>query len=348
MNNNNYLFLKAINKEPVPRTPIWIMRQAGRYLPEYRKIREKYDFLSVCKTPELAAEVTLQPIRRFDFDAAILFSDILVLPEAMGQTLTFDANHGPVLTPAISDDKSLHLIRDPDAEIDLEYVAAAIKLIKKELQHTIPLIGFCGSPFTLATYMIEGKASKVFKQVKTWMYTSPQTFMHFLDKLTEAVIRYLRLQIDAGVNAVQIFDTWGSVIPIHLYHRFSGQFLSKIVEQLQPAGVPIILFTRGGMEYQEKLAAYNPAMLSLDWSIDIEKAYKTLYIDVALQGNLDPSVLYGSRDNIEHEVMRILNVFGKNSGHVFNLGHGILPDIPVGNVEFLVETVKKKSEELHR
>lgn len=180
------------------------------------------------------------------------------------------------------------------------------------------------------------------------MYTSPQTFMHFLDKLTEAVIRYLRLQIDAGVNAVQIFDTWGSVIPIHLYHRFSGQFLSKIVEQLQPAGVPIILFTRGGMEYQEKLAAYNPAMLSLDWSIDIEKAYKTLYIDVALQGNLDPSVLYGSRDNIEHEVMRILNVFGKNSGHVFNLGHGILPDIPVGNVEFLVETVKKKSEELHR
>jgi uroporphyrinogen decarboxylase len=290
----------------------------------------------------------LQPIRRFDFDAAILFSDILVLPEALGQTLSFDTNHGPVLTPAISDDKLLHMLHDAHLESDLGYVAKAIHLIRKELQDTIPLIGFCGSPFTLATYMIEGRTSKVFKQVKTWMYGSPQTFMHFLDKLTEAIVRYLRLQINAGVEAVQIFDTWGSVIPIHLYHQFSGQFLSKIVEQLQPAGVPIILFTRGGLEYQEKLITYHPAVLSLDWSIDIDKAYKTLYKDVALQGNLDPSVLYGSRDIIEHEVMRILNVFGKKSGHIFNLGHGILPDIPLWNVEFLVETVKIKSEELHR
>jgi uroporphyrinogen decarboxylase len=347
MKASKHIFLKSIYKQPVERTPVWIMRQAGRYLPEYMEIRKKHKFLEVCKTPELAAEVTLQPLRRFGFDAAILFSDILVIPEAMGQKLTFEENHGPLLSPAIVDIKSAGLLNDTDLEIKLGYVGEAIRLINKKLDDQVPLIGFSGSPFTLATYMIEGSASKNFKNLKRWIYSSPETFLDFMDILSHAVIRYLKLQIDAGVQAIQIFDTWGTILPLHIYHHFSGQFLSKIVEQLQPTGVPIILFMRGGLDYQRILVSYKPDALSLDWTIDIREAYESLYDRAALQGNLDPTVLYGSKKEIEREVMRILKVFENKSGHIFNLGHGILPDIPLDNVTFLVETVKNRSIELH-
>ena len=347
MKTSKHLFLRSIYKQPVEHTPVWIMRQAGRYLPEYMEIRKKHEFLEVCKTPELAAEVTLQPVRRFGFDAAILFSDILVIPEAMGQKLTFAENHGPLLSPAIMDIKSAGLLNYTDLELKLGYVSEAIRLISKKLDDQIPLIGFSGSPFTLATYMIEGRASKDFRNLKKWIYSSPETFLDFMDMLSHAVTRYLKLQINSGVHAIQIFDTWGTILPVHLYHRFSGQFLSKIVEQLQPSGVPIILFMRGGLDYQRILVSYKPDVLSLDWTIDIREACKTLYDHAALQGNLDPAVLYGSKKEIEKEIMRILNVFENKSGHIFNLGHGILPDIPLDNVRFLVETVKNRSRELH-
>ena len=347
MKEDKFTLIKAIEKEPVSYTPIWIMRQAGRYLPEYRELRKKYDFLEVCKTPRLAAEVTLQPLQRFDLDAAILFSDILVVPEALGQKLTFKANHGPVLKPSVDNAGNMCLLDPVMIEQKLDYVAEAIKEIKSKLNDKVPLIGFSGSPFTLATYMIEGSASKNFRKLKQWAYSSPDTFIQLLDMLCDVVTQYLKLQINAGVDVLQVFDTWGTIIPLHLYHRFSGRFLQRIIEQLKPTGVPCILFTRGGLEYQKILASYKPDMISIDWTTDIQLAYDSLYKDVSLQGNLDPTVLYGSKDQIEKETMRILNVFGTQSGHVFNLGHGILPDIPVENVKYLVDTVKKKSKELH-
>lgn len=343
MSQGDYIFINAIRGEPVRQTPIWIMRQAGRYLPEYRQLREKHDFLTVCKTPDLASEVTLQPIRRFGFDAAILFSDILVIPEALGQKLEFLEDHGPKLSPQILGDGDIAALTADDLESRLLYVADAIRAVRGELDGKIPLIGFSGSPFTLATYMIEGKPTRNFKYIKSMLYQEPQRLTRLLEILTDAVSRYLAMQIDAGVQAVQVFDTWGGILPVHLYESFSARFMKKIVENLRSHDVPKILFSKGGVELLRSLANSGADMLGVDWMTDMAEAKRFVGSSVALQGNLDPTVLYGSGDIIRREVDTILDVFGGQSGHVFNLGHGILPDVPVENVQLLVDYVRERS-----
>ncbi|MEJ2052328.1 MAG: uroporphyrinogen decarboxylase [Calditrichaceae bacterium] len=348
MSEPNYIYIDAIEKKKTPYTPIWIMRQAGRYLPEYMELRSKHDFITVCKTPELATEVTLQPLRRFDFDAAILFSDILVIPEALGQKLEFLENHGPKLSPQVLTDNDVVNLDTDNLEAKLEYVADTVKLLRRELPVQMPLIGFSGSPFTLAVYMTEGKPTRNFKYLKTMMYKEPERLERVLNCLTDSVIRYLKMQIVSGVQAVQIFDTWGGILPVHLFDTFSGRYLKKIAESLKPLNKPVILFSKGGISILNQLADSDAAMLGVDWMTDIAKAKKSLSDKFALQGNLDPTVLYGSKEIIRRETDYILNVFGKQSGHVFNLGHGILPDIPVDNVKFLVDYVHEQSAKLKK
>jgi uroporphyrinogen decarboxylase len=347
MPESDSIYLKAIRRQPVPRTPIWIMRQAGRYLPEYRQLRSKHDFLTVCKTPDLAAEVTLQPIRRFGFDAAILFSDILVIPEAMGQKLEFLEDHGPKLSPQILDDKDISGLTLEHLEERLEYVPEAIRTVRAELHRETPLIGFSGSPFTLATYMIEGRPTRNFKYVKSMLYREPDRLTQLLEMLTDAVSRYLTMQIKAGAQAVQIFDTWGGILPVHLYESFSARHMTQIVRNLASYDVPKTLFSKGGIDLIRQLKDCKADMLGVDWMTDMKAARAIAGSSYALQGNLDPTTLYGSKEIIEREVDKILDVFNGSSGHVFNLGHGILPDIPVENVQFLVDHVRQRSEKLH-
>ena len=341
------LYLKAVSKEPLERTPVWIMRQAGRYLPEYQEVRSKHDFLTVCKTPQLATEVTLQPIRRFGFDAAILFSDILVIPEALGQTLEFMENHGPKLSPQMLTEKEFRQLSVIDLPTKLSFVAEAIAMIRPALPEGTPLIGFSGSPFTLATYMIEGKPTRNFKYIKTMLYSNPKLLENLLELLSDAVSTYLKMQIRAGAQAIQIFDTWGGILPVHLYRRYSANYMKKIVQQLKPLKVPVTLFSRGGLSYLLQLEDSTADMLGVDWLTDMGEAKQHLGELAALQGNLDPTALYGSHEIIKQEVDKILDVFGSQSGHVFNLGHGILPDIPVDNVYFLVEYIRERSSALH-
>ncbi|MCK5406990.1 MAG: uroporphyrinogen decarboxylase [Candidatus Krumholzibacteria bacterium] len=347
MPENDSIYLKAIRRQPVARTPLWIMRQAGRYLPEYRKLRSQHDFLTVCKTPDLAAEVTLQPIRRFGFDAAILFSDILVIPEAMGQKLEFLEDHGPKLSPQILANKDISALTLEHLEDRLEYVSAAIRTIRAELGRETPLIGFSGSPFTLATYMIEGKPTRNFKHIKSMLYREPDRLTKLLEILTDAVSRYLTMQIKAGVQAVQIFDTWGGILPVHLYESFSARHMTKVINNLASYDAPKTLFSKGGIDLIRQLKYSKADMLGVDWMTDMKEARSIAGSSFALQGNLDPTTLYGSMDIIKREVDKILDVFDGSSGHVFNLGHGILPDIPVDNVQFLVDHVRMRSEKLH-
>ena len=323
------------------------MRQAGRYLPEYMEVRTKHDFITVCKTPELATEVTLQPIRRFGFDAAILFSDILVIPEALGQKLEFLENHGPKLSPQVLTAQDIARLSLEGIEEKLSYVGDAVKMIRGDLDGKTPLIGFSGSPFTLATYMIEGKPTRNFKYIKKMMFSEPEMLITLLEMLTEAVSRYLVMQIKAGAQAVQVFDTWGGIIPVHLYEAFSASFMKQIVANLKQYNVPVVLFSKGGIELIKKLKDSKADMIGVDWMTDLAEAKRIAGNVAALQGNLDPTALYGSKEIIKREVTRILNIYGNESGHVFNLGHGILPDIPVDNVKFLVDTVHEISAGLH-
>lgn len=347
MNINN-LYIDAIHKKTIDRTPVWIMRQSGRYLPEYQNVRRNYDFLTVCKTPELATEVTLQPIKRFGLDAAILFSDILVVPEALGQHLEFWDYVGPILSPQILDEKTMSQLNIIELEHNLGYVTAAIKSIRAELNGATPLIGFSGSPFTLAVYMVEGKPTRNFKFIKKLVYSQPNRLAGLLELLTEAVTRYLRMQIIAGVQAIQIFDTLGGILPVHLYSEFSGNFMKRIVANLKESEIPVTLFTKGGIDCIRQLADAGADMLGVDWKTDMQTAKSIIHPVAALQGNLDPTVLYGTRSVIHKEVEKILNVFGGESGHVFNLGHAILPDIPLDNVSFMVDTVYNLSSKMHR
>ena len=348
MNTDEKLLLRAIRKQAVERTPIWIMRQAGRYLPEYRALREKHDFLTVCKTPELAAEVTLQPVRRFGFDAAILFSDILVIPEALGQKLEFLEDHGPKLSPEMRREQDIAQLNPAGISEKLRFVARALQLIRKELDEQTALIGFSGSPFTLASYMIEGKPTRHFKYIKSMIYNRPDLVHRLLEKLTAAVVEYVRMQIEAGAQVVQIFDTWGSILPLHLFEEFSGSYLNRIAAALLHLNVPIILFSMGGMDHLIQLADSPAQVLGIDWHTDLAQAKKLFGDEYALQGNLDPTVLYGDKAAIRREVQRILNVYGPESGHIFNLGHGILPDIPLENVQFLVDEVREQSAKWHQ
>ena len=324
----NDRLLRALLRQPVDVTPVWMMRQAGRYLPEYRASRSKAgDFMALCQNPELACEVTLQPLARYPLDAAILFSDILTIPDAMGLGLYFESGEGPKFRKPVRTAADVAALKVPDPLQDLGYVMDAVAMIRRELCGAVPLIGFSGSPWTLATYMVEGGSSKDFRRVKAMMFDQPELLHHLLSVLTESVTLYLNAQIAAGAQAVQIFDTWGGVLSPANYRDFSLHYMTKIVAGLVKESdgrrVPIILFTKNGGQWLEAMASSGTDALGLDWTTDIGEARQRVGDQVALQGNMDPSVLYASPERIRQEVAAILTSFGSGSGHVFNLGHGI-------------------------
>lgn len=340
-------FLRALRRESVDCTPVWLMRQAGRYLPEYRATRARAgDFLRLCKTPELACEVTLQPLARFPLDAAILFSDILTIPDAMGLGLTINEGIGPRFTHPLLTPDQLPRIGLPDPESDLGYVTAAVRLIKRELRRT-PLIGFAGSPWTLATYMIEGGSDREFTRAKRWLYDAPDALHQLLTLLATAVTQYLNAQIAAGVDAVMLFDTWGGVLTTAAYREFSLSYMAKIVAGLTP-GTPSIVFTKGGGLWLEDIANSGCNAIGLDWSTDIGAARRRFGGQVALQGNLDPAILRSPIPRIEQETDAILAAYGAGPGHIFNLGHGITPDIDPEHVAAMVARVHDSSRIYHR
>ncbi len=328
------------------------MRQAGRYLPEYRAVRQQAGgFLDLCKTPELACEVTVQPVDLVGVDAAILFSDILVVPEAMGMELTFGAGEGPRFPEPVRSRADVERLPVPDPEDALGYVMEAVRQIRRALAGRVPLIGFSGSPWTLATYMVEGGGSKNYAKVKAMMFNEPETMHLLLGKLADAVAAYLNAQIANGVQAVQIFDTWGGILTTRDYREFSLAYMQRIIEQLtrehEGRRVPVILYTKGGMGWLEAIADAGPDVVGLDWTIDIDVARARIGDRVALQGNMDPAMLYANPERIRAEVKDILARFGRGSGHVFNLGHGITPDVPVEHARAFVQAVKEESPAWH-
>jgi uroporphyrinogen decarboxylase len=347
INIKNDLFLRACRKEKIERTPIWIMRQAGRYLPEYRAVREKANFLTMCKTPELAAEVTLQPIDLIGVDAAIIFSDILVIPEAMGMNLEMHEGRGPVFPSPIRTESDFKMLRDIDPTSELKYVLDAVSLTKKELNGRVPLIGFSGSPWTLLTYMVEGGGSKSFSNVKKMIYNNPKLAHSILEKLSSAISVYLSAKIEAGANAVQIFDTWGGILSQEDFEEFSLQYVEKIISNIKRDNEPVIFFPKGVHSNLEKVASCGADVLGLDWTMDLGKVRKIIGNKVALQGNLDPTVLYGTKETIEQRALKTLQSYGNGSGHIFNLGHGILPDINPDHAKALVDFVKENSAQFH-
>jgi len=349
----NDRFLRALMGQDVDMTPVWMMRQAGRYLPEYRAVREQAgDFMSLCQAPELACEVTLQPLRRYAMDAAILFSDILTIPDAMGLGLYFEPGEGPRFRKTIGNERDVEALPALNIASDLSYVTDAVSLIRRELNGSVPLIGFSGSPWTLATYMIEGSGSKDFRRAKAFMYNHPQAMHQLLDKLATAVTDYLNAQIEAGAQAVQIFDTWGGILSSPAYREYSLAYMKKIVaglhRQAEDRDIPVILFTKNGGLWLEDIAGSGCHCVGLDWTIEIGDARERIGDRVALQGNMDPSILYASPESIRAEVSRILRSFGKGSGHVFNLGHGITPEVDPANVSVFIDAVHELSAHYHK
>jgi uroporphyrinogen decarboxylase len=342
----NDRYLRALRREPVDTTPIWIMRQAGRYLPEYRATRARAgSFLALAKTPELACEVTLQPLDRFALDAAILFSDILTVPDAMGLGLYFADGEGPRFERPVRSSADIAKLAVPDMHTELRYVMDAVSLIRRELNGRVPLIGFSGSPWTLACYMIEGGGSDNFARIKALAFEDPAALHRLLAVTTDAVIAYLAAQRAAGAQALQVFDTWGGVLSPRLYREFSLRYLARIAAEL-PRGEgaersPLILFGKGNGAYVTELAASGAEAVGVDWTIDLAEARRRAGPGVALQGNLDPTVLAASPAAIEAEAARVLDSFGDGPGHVFNLGHGITPDIPPEHVAVLVDAVHR-------
>ncbi len=348
----NDRYLRALMRQPVDVTPVWMMRQAGRYLPEYREVRgQAGDFMSLCKNPELACEVTLQPLRRFDLDAAILFSDILTIPDAMGLGLYFETGEGPRFERPITCLADIKKLPDFDPEQELGYVMDAVRTIRKNLNGDVPLIGFSGSPWTLATYMIEGGSSKAFTKIKKMAFAEPESLHLLLDKLADSVTHYLNAQIAAGAQSVMVFDTWGGVLSPRDYQLFSLQYMEKIVNGLTRHAdgrkVPVTLFTKNGGMWLEKIAATGCDAVGLDWTINIDEARRRIGDKVALQGNMDPSMLYAPPARIEQEVQDILAGFGVGSGHVFNLGHGIHPDVPPEHAKVFIDAIHKYSKPYH-
>jgi len=331
-------YLAALRGEPVDHTPIWIMRQAGRYLPEYQEVRQKVSFNELCRTPELACEVTLQPLRRFGMDAAILFSDILVPLEPMGAPFSF-AQGGPKLERPLRSEADIDQLQVVDAEEGCSYVADAIRLIKQELAGKTPLIGFAGAPFTLAAYLIEGGGSKDFMHLKSMLYSQPALLQKLMDKLTDQTIDYLRMQVDAGVEAVQVFDTWGGILHVHDYERLIMPSIRKIMASLKDSGVPRVYFLKGSSPYLHLVKDLDVECLGLDWTLDLERTIPLLG-NKSIQGNLDPLALFGTPEEVRERALAICRQGAAARGHVFNLGHGILPPTPIPNVEVLVETVQ--------
>lgn len=352
MQLKNDRYLRALLKQPVDRTPVWMMRQAGRYLPEYRATRAQAgDFMSLCKNPELACEVTLQPLRRYALDAAILFSDILTIPDAMGLGLYFGEGEGPKFQRPVRDFVDIANLPIPDPEQELRYVMDAVRTIRRELNGSVPLIGFSGSPWTLATYMVEGGSSKTFGMIKKMMFSEPEALHLLLDKLAQSVVLYLNAQIAAGAQSVMIFDTWGGVLTPRDYQEFSLGYMQQIVNGLTREAdgrkVPVTLFTKNGGLWLETIANTGCDALGLDWTINIGDAKARVGDKVALQGNMDPSILLGSPERIRQEVQMILDGFGQGTGHVFNLGHGITPDVDPERVSVFIDAVHAFSRTYH-
>ncbi|HSU26223.1 MAG TPA: uroporphyrinogen decarboxylase [Pyrinomonadaceae bacterium] len=345
--NNESLFIRACRREPVERTPIWIMRQAGRYLPEYRAIREKSDFLTLCKTPELASEVTVQPVDIIGVDAAILFSDILVIPEAMGMNLEIVESKGPVFDDPIRSRDDLKRLNADGVTDRLQYVMDAIRLTKEKLAGRVPLIGFSGAPWTLATYMVEGRGSKTFDKVKSFIYNEPAAAHELLQSLSDAVVDYLNAKIRSGCDAVQIFDTWAGNLSPADFDEFSLRYIKYICDGLETNGAPVIVFAKG-VDRLAKLADLKCDVIGVDWTKDLADVKRDIDGRKALQGNLDPCVLFAPKEKIKTETERILEVFGADPGHIFNLGHGILPNTQPENAKYLVDSVKEISIRYHQ
>lgn len=333
----NRLLIEALNCRNKERAPVWLMRQAGRYMPEYRALRARHSFLEMCHTPELIAEITQQPLRAFGMDAAILFSDILVIPEALKVGLRFEDGAGPIIDRPVSSAADVANLPKVDMHEALDYVAQGIKLLLPSLN--VPLIGFCGAPFTLASYMIEGKTSRDMRKTKQWMLRDPASFHALLDRLADDAITYLEMQIEAGVEAVQIFDSWAGVLGHVQFHEFSLAYLKKIVDRIKPK-VPVILFCRGASVFAEDLAKVNPSAIGIDWNAQLSAVRSKIPSSIALQGNLDPDMLYAPLPKLKKEVTSLLDSMKGDNGFIFNLGHGITPEVPVEAVRELVETVK--------
>lgn len=348
----NDTYLRALLRQPTEYTPVWMMRQAGRYLPEYRATRARAgSFLDLCKNTELATEVTLQPLERFDLDAAILFSDILTVPDAMGLGLYFAEGEGPKFSRPLQHEADIAALAVPDMD-KLRYVFDAVASIRRALNGRVPLIGFSGSPFTLACYMVEGSGSKEWRTLKTMMYARPELLHRILDITAQAVADYLNTQIEHGAQAVQIFDTWGGTLSPAAFEEFSLAYMRRIVGSLkrehQGRRVPVVLFTKGGGLWLEQMADAGADALGLDWTCDIGSARNRVGSRVALQGNLDPAALYGSPESIRAETARILESYGKGSGHVFNLGHGISQFADPEHAKVLVDAVHELSRPYHQ
>ncbi len=339
----NDTFLKACRGEDVPYTPVWLMRQAGRYLPEYQAVRAEVDFLTLCKTPELAAKVTLQPVDKLNVDAAILFSDILIPVEAMGMHLSFSDKRGPILSEPIRNKSGVDRLLIPDTEDAMPFVIETIKILRKELEKKVPLIGFAGAPFTLATYMIEGGSSKNFLHTKKMMFQNPGLFHSLMDKITTTVTLYLGTQIKAGAQAVQLFDTWAGVLTPEDYKEFEFPYIKRAVAELKKEGVPIIYFANECAGLLKEIKKTGADVIGVDWRIDLREAIKRLGKKVAVQGNLDPCALFLPKEKIGERVEDILWKGEFAKGHIFNLGHGILPETPVENAITMVEAVHKYS-----
>ena len=353
MSQTNDRFLRALRREPVDATPVWLMRQAGRYLPEYRATRAKAgSFMGLATNPELACEVTLQPLRRFPLDAAILFSDILTVPDAMGLGLSFAEGEGPRFARPVCSAADVAKLAVPDMEGELRYVMDALRLIRRELNGSVPLIGFSGSPWTLACYMVEGGGSDNFARIKAMAFSEPALLHRILEVTTDAVVAYLRAQRAAGAQALMVFDTWGGALAPHHYREFSLRYLQRIAAEFDRGtgadNTPLILFGKGNAPYLEELAATGVEGLGVDWLVSLEEARRRTGGKVALQGNLDPATLYASPEAIRHEVARALDSYaagngGSREGHVFNLGHGLSPDMNPEHVGALVQAVHELS-----
>ncbi len=349
----NDTLIRALARQPTPYTPVWLMRQAGRYLPEYNDARRRAgSFLALCKTPSLATEVTLQPLERFRLDAAILFSDILTIPDAMGLGLYFADGEGPRFERPLRDEASIAKLAAPDPAEDLRYVGDAVAQIRRALAGRVPLIGFAGSPYTLACYMVEGGASEDWRTVKVMLYRRPDLLHRLLDTNSRAVSALLNAQIEAGAQIAMIFDTWGGSLPAAAYREFSLAYIERVLSQLNRgeggARVPVIVFTKGGAPWLEQIAATGCDCVGLDWSPDLGDARRRVGARVALQGNLDPMVLLASPESVRRETEKVLESYGSGAGHVFNLGHGVPQLAQPENVAALVAAVHELSPKFHR
>lgn len=349
----NDVMLRALMRQPVSRTPVWIMRQAGRYLPEYRDVRaEAGNFMNLCRNPELACEVTMQPLRRFKLDAAILFSDILTIPDAMGLGLYFESGEGPKFKNPVQSANAIRSLRVPDVEKKLSYVFDAVRTVRRELNGEVPLIGFAGSPFTVGTYMVEGGSSREFSKIKGLAAEAPDVLDHLMDIVAETTTEYLNAQIEAGAQAIQIFDTWGATLEPDDFRRFSMASMQKIIDGLtrekDGRRIPVILFTKGAGPLLSDLADTGCDALGVDWTTDLSTAREYVGDKVALQGNLDPAMLRESPEAIRQGVADTLASYGEGPGHVFNLGHGITPDIDPDHLGVLVDAVHELSPDFHQ